>query len=265
MAGRGARRECPRRIRAWCGARGGSVDYVPGDAESVRFRSPPVIARPPRAVVCDMDGLLVDSERLERRAWVAAAADHGIEMSDERFCAFVGHTWDECARMLTGFYGAALDVQAFRATAHRHRRAIMETDGVPLRSGAREWLEFVASAGLPLALATSSGPDIVRERLGELCAAFDAIVTRADVARGKPHPDMYLEAARRLRAAPGKCLAVEDSPIGARAAIAAGMPVVVVPDLVAAPADIAAAAVGVYESLHAVRDAAGRVWGVGLD
>src|SRR5215217_2721987 len=168
-----------------------------------------------------MDGLLVDSERLERRAWQAAAADHGIEMSDERFATFVGHPADVGERMLVGYFGAGFDVLAYRDSCHRQLRTIMAAEGVPLRPGALAWLDFVASVELPLAVATSSGPQLVRDRLGPHLARFAAVVTRADVARGKPHPDLYLEAARRLGVAPGECLALEDSPTGARAALAA--------------------------------------------
>jgi HAD superfamily hydrolase (TIGR01509 family) len=218
-----------------------------------------LITRIPVAVICDMDGLLVDSERLERRVWQGAARDHAVEMSDARFASFVGHSADECDRLLTGYYGAAFDVAAFRATCQRRMRAIVETEGVPLRPGAREWLDFVASLDIPLGLATSSAPALVGERLGALVSVFSAIVTRADVARGKPHPDLYLEAAARLGAAPESTLALEDSPTGARAAIAAGMMVVVVPDLVALPPEVASA-VTVFESLDAVREAARRAW-----
>lgn len=207
-----------------------------------------------------MDGLLVDSERLERRVWQSAAHEHGVDMSDERFASFVGHPIDECERLLTTYYGQAFDVAAFRVTCHRRMRALVETEGVPLRSGAREWIEFVAGLGIPLGLATSSAPALVRERLGDLVSAFAAVVTRADVARGKPHPDLYLESAARLGVAPQAGLALEDSPTGARAALAAGMPVVVVPDLVPVPPNVESLVAGVYASLDAVRDAAARAW-----
>lgn len=208
-----------------------------------------------------MDGLLVDSERMERRVWRAAAADHGVELSDERFRTFVGHSADQCDRMLLDYYGADFDVPAFRATCHRRMRALVEAEGVPLRAGAREWLRFLAGLDLPLGLATSSAPEFVPERLGELVELFRAVVTRADVPRGKPHPDLYLAVAERLGVEPAVCLAVEDSPAGARSALAAGMPVVVVPDLVSPPAELAASVSGVYASLDDVRLAAARAWG----
>lgn len=215
----------------------------------------------PAAVVCDMDGLLVDSERLERRVWQAAAAEHGVEMSDERFRAFIGHSIEVCERLLVGFYGDAFDLPAFRATCHRLMRAIVDVEGVPLRPGAREWLAFLAQCGIPVGLATSSGPALARERLADLRPAFAAVVTRDEVARGKPAPDLYLEAARRLGADPAVCLALEDSPTGACAAMAAGMLVVIVPDLAEIPPEVARRAAGVYESLHLVREAAAAAWG----
>jgi len=210
-----------------------------------------------------MDGLLVDSERLERRVWQAAAGDHGVEMSDERFASFVGHPAEECDRLLCHYYGEAFDVSGFRAACHHRMRAIVEREGVPLRPGALEWIEFVRDLDIPLGLATSSAPALVRERLGDLVSVFSAVVTRADVARGKPHPDLYLEAATRLGAAPDASLALEDSPTGAQAALAAGMPVVVVPDLVPVPPNVSALAAGVFDSLHAVRVAAAHAWGNG--
>lgn len=222
-----------------------------------------MIAHRPAAVVCDMDGLLVDSERLERRVWQAAAGDHGVEMSDDRFASFVGHPAEECDRLLGHYYGEAFDVSRFRDTCHRRMRTIVEQEGVPLRPGALEWIEFVRDLRIPLGLATSSAPALVRERLGDLVSAFSAVVTRGDVARGKPHPDLYLEAAARLGVAPRASLALEDSPTGAKAALAAGMPVVVVPDLVPVPPNVSELVAGIFASLHAVREAAAQSWSKG--
>ena len=122
---------------------------------------------------------------------------------------------------------------------HRGFRELVESEGIALRPGAREWLAFVSELGIPLGLATSSGPVAVQERLGDFLHLFAAVATRADVEHGKPHPDLYFEAARRLGIAPETAIAVEDSPAGTQAALAAGMQVVVVPDLVAPPDDIA--------------------------
>lgn len=218
-----------------------------------------VIERP-AAVVCDMDGLLVDSERMERRVWQRAAQELGLDLSDERFATFVGHSGDRNDALLRHYFGQAFDVPNFRAMCHRGFRELMGSEGINLRPGAREWLTFISELDIPLGLATSSGPIAVRERLGELLPLFAAVVTRADVEHGKPHPDLYLEAARRLDIAPGKALAVEDSPAGTESALAAGMPVVVVPDLIAPPDDVAPHVAGVFASLDALREAVMQRW-----
>ncbi|HEX8847993.1 MAG TPA: HAD family phosphatase [Gemmatimonadaceae bacterium] len=214
----------------------------------------------PNAIICDMDGLLVDSERMEWRVWREAAVEHGIELTDEHFISFIGHSADEGERLLRQYYGAEFDVSGFRASCRTRMRALMDAEGVSLRPGAREWIEFVTALDIPVAVATSSGPVHARERLGDLWPRFATVVTRADVARGKPFPDLYLEAAARMNVRPDACLALEDSPTGARAALAAGMPVLIVPDLVTPPDELVALAAGVYDSLHAVRDAAHRAW-----
>ena len=224
------------------------------------FERESTLARP-TAVVCDMDGLLVDTERMERRVWCEAARDHGVELSHDRFATFIGHSGERNDLLLIEYFGASFDVPGFRANCHRRMRVLVETEGVALRPGAREWLTFVSGLGIPLSLATSSGPAAAQERLGELLRLFHAVVTRADVAHGKPHPDLYLEAAARLGVAPATALAVEDSPAGTQAAIAAGMPVVVVPDLVVPPYDVTPHVAGVFDSLDALRETAARLWG----
>ncbi|NUQ20632.1 MAG: HAD family phosphatase [Gemmatimonadaceae bacterium] len=219
----------------------------------------------PTAIVCDMDGLLVDSERLEWRVWREAAVEHRIDLTDERFLSFIGHSAEEGEKLLREYFGAEFDVGGFRATCRARMRTLMDAEGVALRPGAREWIEFVTGLEIPVAVATSSGPAFARERLGDLWSHFATVVTRADVARGKPFPDLYLEAAARLNVSPDACLALEDSPTGARAALAAGMPVLVVPDLVTPPEELRALVTGVYESLHDVRSAAERAWNVARD
>ena len=98
-------------------------------------------------------------------------------------------------------------------------------------------------------------------RLGPALAGFAAVATRDDVERGKPSPDLYLAAAAGLGVDPAACLALEDSPPGARAAAAAGMAVLLVPDLVPPTPEAAALAAGVFPSLVEVRQALERAWG----
>ncbi len=113
-----------------------------------------------------------------------------------------------------------------------------------------------------MALATASGREEVGERLGAMVGVFATITTRDDATRGKPNPDIYLAAAASLGLPPSECLALEDSFAGVRAAAAAGMPVVMVPDLAQPTPEIADLAEGVFTSLFEARHALAGAWGV---
>jgi HAD superfamily hydrolase (TIGR01509 family) len=231
-----------------------SITARPGEVERES-----ILGRP-AAVVCDMDGLLVDSERMERRVWQLVARELGIELSDERFATFVGHSGDRNDALLRHYFGETFDVPQFRDMCHRGMRTLVESEGVALRPGAREWLAFVTGLGIPLGLATSSGPAAVQERLGNVLHLFDAVATRADVEHGKPHPDLYLEAAKRLGIQPAGAIAIEDSPAGTQAALAAGMRVIVIPDLIEPAADLAPQLEAVFPSLDTLREAVASLW-----
>jgi HAD superfamily hydrolase (TIGR01509 family) len=204
-------------------------------------------------VIFDMDGLLVDSERSTRRVWQASTTDCGFELPDAVYLTLIGLGADEADRVLERRFGAGFDVRAFRDRRIERMRDLLASEGIAFKPGAHELLAWVAGAGLPCALATSSSRQEVDERLGEAARVFAAIVTRADVPRGKPSPDIYLAAASRLALPPTQCLALEDSFAGVRAAAAAAMPVAMVPDLAPPTPEIAALAAGVYSSLHEVQ------------
>jgi HAD superfamily hydrolase (TIGR01509 family) len=128
-------------------------------------------------------------------------------------------------------------------------------DGVALNAGVVELLDHLDALAIPYAIATSSAPAMVERNLGHhgLTARFKTTVARGDYERGKPSPDPFLKAAERLGVAPEHCLALEDSHNGVRAAHAAGMMTVMVPDMLAATAEMQALCVAIEEDLHAVR------------
>ena len=128
-----------------------------------------------------------------------------------------------------------------------------------LKAGVVELLDVLDELGLPRAIATSSPRDHVERHLAHhgLSSRFDAVVARGDYARGKPNPDPFLKAAEALQAKPSHCLALEDSHNGIRAAHAAGMMTVMVPDLLEPTAEIGALCVRIADSLHEVRDLIG--------
>ena len=217
--------------------------------------------KPVKAVLFDMDGLLIDTEAVYIEALQAAAAAMGLEMP-LGFChSMIGIPGPVCDGMIRDFYGLGFELDTFSDHFDAHARRIFEA-GVPIKAGAVELLDFLVAHGLPLGIATSSSQATVARHLGRagLIDYFKAIATRDDVAHGKPHPDVYLEAARRLGVPPGNCIAFEDSNTGLTAAHAAGTMAVMVPDIVQPTDEVRAKCLHVAPDLHAalrlLRDAA---------
>ena len=209
---------------------------------------------PVEAALFDMDGLLLDTEALYIRAMQAAAGSLGREMPIELCHAMVGVPAYECNEMIEGHYGEGFSIAEFRKHFSVHLRGLMD-DGIPLKPGVVELLDFLAGRGLPVAVATSAERRTAEHHLARagLLDRFQAIATRNDVARAKPHPDIYLEAARRLGVPPQRCLAFEDSDIGLSAAHAAGTMAFMVPDFLEPQPESRARCLQVLSDLHAAR------------
>jgi HAD superfamily hydrolase (TIGR01509 family) len=182
------------------------------------------------AIVFDLDGVLIDSEQTWARVRRAYALAHGGRYPDDADRAMQGMSSVEWSRYMHEELGVPLDPatiseEVAASVAEEYHRAL------PLLPGAVEAVRALA-ARWPLGLASSANRsliDLVLEESG-LAPCFRATVSSEEVPRGKPAPDVYLEAARRLEVEPGACVAVEDSSNGLRAAAAAGMRVVAVPN-----------------------------------
>jgi HAD superfamily hydrolase (TIGR01509 family) len=189
---------------------------------------------PPRydAVVFDLDGTLIDTESLCNVAGVEACANLGFPLSMAFFEGLAGIDDRTRARMIEEHVGQPVEYAAFLSEWDR-LCTLRFAQGIPLKAGAVDLLESLEAAGVPVALATSSRRGPAEEKLAAIGLGrhFRTVVTFDDVAAPKPAPDPYLLAAERLGVAPARCLAFEDSETGARAAHAAGMTVVQVPDL----------------------------------
>lgn len=209
------------------------------------------------AVVFDMDGTLLDTENVFRSIVYEVADGLGYVMREEVHLAMIGASHERSTELLVEAYGVSFPHQLFDEMCHARMRERMERE-VPVKTGAREMLAALRERGLPIAVATSSRARSAQEHLGRagLLDLFSTVVTRDDVVNPKPDPEPYLLAASRLGVDPRLCLAVEDSHSGVRAAHAAGMQTVMVPDLVHPTDEIAALGIAVLESLHHLREAA---------
>ncbi|MEO8811373.1 MAG: HAD family phosphatase [Caulobacteraceae bacterium] len=207
------------------------------------------------AVIFDMDGLLIDTERVVRDAMTAVAGAHGRALPESVFLAMIGTTHETSRAMAVAHFGPAFAIDAYDAEVDARVDAALAL-GAEVKTGVVELLDFLDAAAIPRAVATSSSHETVRRHLGKagLLDRFDTVVARGDYARGKPFPDPFLLAATRLGVAPEACLALEDSHNGVRAAHAAGMMTVMVPDLLEATDEMRGLVVAVADTLHAVRD-----------
>jgi HAD superfamily hydrolase (TIGR01509 family) len=191
------------------------------------------------AVLFDMDGTLVDSEKLWDISLEALYARLGGDLSVEVRQALVGSSAENTMR--TVFADLRLEPDP-RAMADAHRwlhdyTAELFEQGLPWCAGARELLDALAADGVPMALVTNTLRPLTDRALKSIGGQyFSATVCGDEVAHGKPAPDPYLRAAELLGLAPGDCLAVEDSVTGTAAAEGAGCPVLVVPNDIAVPA-----------------------------
>jgi HAD superfamily hydrolase (TIGR01509 family) len=198
---------------------------------------PPAPPRPPdglgalRAVMFDLDGLLVDSEPLWFEAERTVMARLGGQWGAADQHALIGGSLDRTVSYLL----ARAERRAGRGEVARWllegMTGLMLARGLPVQPGARELVAEVAGAGLPYALVTSSARQIMRAALAVTGLRFPVTVCGEDVGRTKPDPEPYLLAAARLGVPPPGCVACEDSPNGVAAARAAGCPVIAVPSV----------------------------------
>ncbi len=188
------------------------------------------------AAIFDLDGLLLDTERLSLAAGYEALEQMGLPRVDGLFESLTGKDDQTSARIVGDHFGPGFPLADFLTRWHGLFNARL-SEGVPFRPGATDLLDRLSAMGLPLALATSSRRPSAEHKLKVtgLQKYFGAVVTVNCVAAPKPAPDPYLLAAERLGHDPARCIAFEDSDTGAAAARAAGMIVVQVPDM--APSD----------------------------
>jgi HAD superfamily hydrolase (TIGR01509 family) len=194
-----------------------------------------------QAVLFDMDGTLVDSEKLWDVSLAALYRELGGEITAESRAAMVGSSAENTIRTVYADLGLQLDPVAMAESSrwlHDYTAGLFD-GGLPWCDGAQELLEELAAERTPMALVTNTERRLTDRALNSIGRHyFSATVCRDEVPRGKPAPDAYVRAAALLGLPPSACLAIEDSVTGATAAEGAGCPVLVVPNDVAVPAGL---------------------------
>ena len=186
-----------------------------------------------RGVLFDMDGVVIDTEKLYTRFWMEAAADLGHPMTLTQALQMRSLGSIESQEKLDSFFGSGvLEYDVLRNRRIELMEAFIAEHGIEEKKGIRELLACLKEKGIPCAITSSSSIPLIRRHLGDLglLDGFTALCSGKDVPQGKPAPDIYLHGAATLGIAPEHCLAIEDSPAGIEAAWRAGCMAVIVPD-----------------------------------
>ena len=186
-----------------------------------------------KGVISDMDGVILDTEKLYVRFWCEAANFYGYPMQRHHALSIRSMARMFVIDKLKGYFGEDFDYHAVHAKRIELMDKYIEENGIEAKQGAETLLSYLKQNGYKVALATATAPDRATaylERL-DLLKYFDEIVCASMVEKGKPEPDIYLYAAEKLGLEPHECIALEDSQNGIKSASSAGCKTVMVPDL----------------------------------
>lgn len=204
-----------------------------------------------KGFVFDMDGLVFNSERIVQRSWEKAGREIGIEHMGRYILETIGFNKKRTSRFFEETFGKDFPEETFNALTRKYFYEIVEQEGMEVKPGAGELIRYGKAHGMRLAVATSSGAEYAQKlfRDAGLYGYFDGFVFGTMVTHSKPHPEIYRKACEVIGFAPSDCMAFEDAPAGVCAASAAGLRVVMVPDLVQPDEEIRKLAFRVCRSL----------------
>ena len=204
----------------------------------------------PKAILFDLDGTLLDTERLYQDAWKRAAKELGYPLSEERILSLRSLDRRIADVRFAEWFGAAEVGQRIRVL----REEYMKDMAVIAKPGAKELASFLQSKNIPYCVCSASPVPAIKDKLdkGGLGGAFMNLFSARDVAKGKPAPDVYLAACKALGIKPEEAIAVEDAPNGFQSALSAGLKVIYTVDLSEPDDFIASHALKVVHSLFEI-------------
>lgn len=208
------------------------------------------------AVIFDLDGLLLDTERLYLETFNETCSYFGLEDLSHIFIQCIGANYELGSSILKNGLDGRIDFDRFTSHWDQLYKKLKSDKPIPLKDGAKSLLQKIVDIKLPMAVATSSSTKNANEKLEKsgIYKYFSAVIGGDQVSQSKPAPEIYLKAAFSLSVAPSNCLALEDSPNGVRAAVAASMTVIQIPDLIKPDEELLKLGHIVLKSLKDVND-----------
>lgn len=203
------------------------------------------------AVIFDMDGVLIDTEKHYNVAWCEAARLAGYDFTREHALMLRSCDANMASQMMKNIFGEEFDYFAIREVRRKIVAERLEKYGLEKKPGIDEILEYLQKNGIKAAVATATPIELTLQHLEKIGVKdkFDKIVSAKQVEHGKPAPDVYLYACSQIGEKPENCIAVEDSPNGIKSAYAAGCKPVMVPDLTQPDDEIKPLLYGVADTL----------------
>ena len=207
-----------------------------------------------RGVLFDMDGLVLDTEKLYTRFWMESARDLGYPMTFQQALGLRSLNRNAGQEKLNEYFGEGISYNAVRNHRIELMDAHIEKYGIEVKPGIFELMDYLQSAGIASAITSSSPMENIRRHLSahNLLHRFDKLCSGYDVPNGKPAPDIYLHGAASLNLKPEECLALEDSPTGILSGFRAGCLSVMIPDQDQPDAQTEALLYAKADSLHDV-------------
>ena len=204
-----------------------------------------------KGAIFDMDGLMIDTEKLYLKFWIQSAKDFGYDMKPEHVYAIRSMARKYSIPTLKGFLGEDCPTEEIRAHRTELMAEYINEHGLEVKKGLFELLYYLKGREIKMAVATATPRSRTTEYLEKIGAAkfFSAGICGDMVETGKPAPDIYLTAARELGLPPEECAAFEDSPNGIKAAHAAGCHAIMIPDMTQPDDEIKPLLSAVYENL----------------
>ena len=177
------------------------------------------------AFIFDLDGTLIDTEKLYRKYWPMALAYYGYELSDERALMLRSLGRPFAPRQFKDWYGEDFDYNLIRQRRKEYVEGHIEKYGIDLRPGVKEILTYLRDKNITVAIATATDPERTAKYLEMtgISEFFTDIICATMVEHGKPAPDIYKYACEKLNKKPSECFAVEDAPNGVKSAYSAGL------------------------------------------